>query len=195
MLFMKDDNDFADTWQGHTMSIASALFQCCVYICIKLAYDTPASILILTQGICSCCLSGLALFVWFRSFHFFAGGIWQEYVCVAGVCLVGYLAQYSLTRGCQILISGLASLLRTTDIGWAFVWGVLFFHQTPNYITIIGAILMFLSVVIITIDKMIQLYKKGKTNLTDLANTVYERAINTSSNNSKPSTTSKYSVN
>eukprot|EP01084_Bolivina_argentea_P077650 140889_1 len=148
------DNDFKENLPGYIISVCSSMFQAGVYICIKLAGNVPVVILIFSQGIFSCLLGVLVVIFWENSFHFFIGNVWQEYVCIFCVCSIGYGAQYTLTRGGQLLISGLASLMRATDIAWSFVWGIIFFTQYPNVLTIIGAIIMFLSVSFVSWEKI-----------------------------------------
>ena len=179
------------------VAISSACFKCGVYICIKLAGDIPAAILIMSQGISSFCFSGLILALWFQEFHFFSGNLWQEYVCVFGVCSIGYFAQYTLTRGGQILIAGLASLMRATDIAWSFLWGWLFFQQMPNYLTFIGATLMFMSVLLITLEKIKKSSAKNKELEQNLKNERYDKisALKTSSFDYRRPASNKHSIN
>eukprot|EP01084_Bolivina_argentea_P187124 322404_1 len=44
--------------------------------------------------------------------------------------------------------------MRATDIAWSFLWGILFFDQYPNYLTMIGGCTMFLSVLLVSIEKI-----------------------------------------
>ena len=146
------NNNFQASLPGYLVSTASSGFQAGVYICIKLAGNVPAVVLIFSQGTFSCILGTLVLIFWEKSIHFFdENSIWQDYICIICICCIGYISQYTLTRGGQLLIAGLASLMRATDIAWSFVWGILFFKQYPNYLTIIGAITMFSSVFMVSL--------------------------------------------
>lgn len=132
------------------------MFQTGVYICIKLAGNVPVVFLIMSQGLCSTILGLIVLIFWEKSFHFFTFPdiIWQEFVCIFCICSVGYVSQWTLTRGGQLLIAGLASLMRATDIAWSFVYGAIFFKEYPNYLTLIGAVTMFSSVLMVSIEKV-----------------------------------------
>eukprot|EP01083_Nonionella_stella_P014476 40645_1 len=148
------DTFLTDDLPGYLVAIASSCFQCGIYICIKLAVGAPAVLLMLSQGICSWLLSVLILIVWEKEVHLFKDNTWQEYVCVAGICCIGYASQWTLTRGGQLLIAALASLMRTTDIAWAFLWEMVFFSQIPDLLTILGAVAMFCSVFMVSMEKI-----------------------------------------
>ena len=115
----------------------------------------PASLLMFSQGLFSVIL-GLGVSLCDPNNYKFHGftGKWEEYVCIIGVCCIGFVSQWTLTRGGQLLIAGLASLMRATDIAWAFLWGALFFSEIPNYLTVIGGVTMFASIFMVSLEKI-----------------------------------------
>ena len=124
-----------------------------------MAGKVPAIALIASQGFFSCLLGLTILGVTFygdksfKAYHGF-GTDYLDYICIASICGIGYVAQWSLTRGGQLLIAGLASLMRSTDIAWSFLLGLICFHQKPNVYTIIGAVVMFFSILMVSLEKL-----------------------------------------
>lgn len=157
---VKNDDFLTDELPGYLVAMSSALFQCGVYICIKLAVGAPAALLMVSQGMWSMNISALTTVCLGQRFHGFSGDDWKEYVCILGICSVGYVSQWTLTRGGQLLIAGLASLMRATDIAWSFLWSVVFFNEVPNYLTCIGGVTMFGAVFMVSLEKVKKAVRK-----------------------------------
>ena len=154
MIFKINNNFISDELPGFLIAISSSLFQCGVYICIKLAVGVPAVLLMFSQGLFSVILGLMVIIIDPKNYVFkgFNNCEWQQYICIISICFIGFISQWTLTRGGQLLIAGLASLMRATDIAWAFLWGALFFGQIPNFLTVIGGIIMFISIFIVSFD-------------------------------------------
>eukprot|EP01084_Bolivina_argentea_P261457 441843_1 len=145
-------DNFQQYYPGYIISMVAALCQSGVYICIKSAGTVQVVTLILSRGIMSL-ISGILLIIfYFKEIHPMRH--YDDVICISLICVIGYCAQYSLTKGGKLLIVGLSSLLRATDIGWCFLWEIIVFKTMPNYITIIGAVTMFLSVLLVSIEKV-----------------------------------------
>ena len=55
-----------------------------------------------------------------------------------------------MVRGLQLLPSGYAALIRSSEAIFSYTWEIIIFHQTPGYIKLIGAFLI-LSAVIMSV--------------------------------------------
>ena len=75
---------------------------------------------------------------------------------VSGVVISGASAQFIIVSVCRTTSASTASLARSTDIMWAYMWDVLIFDQAPTTKTTIGVIIVCLSIILVTTQKMAQ---------------------------------------
>eukprot|EP01084_Bolivina_argentea_P222859 377179_1 len=146
-------HSFQDNTFGYMFAVESAIAQTITYICIKYAKTVSPTVLVLSQGICSCILALILLYT-FKNAEWNPITTWIEIVYILGLGSVGYIAQLTLTKGGQLLISGFASLLRTTDIVWSFIWQIIFWRLIPNVLTISGAVMMLCGISLISFEKI-----------------------------------------
>ena len=91
---------------------------------------------------------------------FIIGGDWimpptfRVWCNVFGVCSIGAAAHYLLNYAGRIAPAGLVSVVRSSDIMWAYVWEIIVFHQTPNKWTWVGVLLVLSSLVAIGFQKV-----------------------------------------
>lgn len=71
-----------------------------------------------------------------------------------GLCIFGSMAHFLLNYAGQSAPAILASIARSSDIVWAYIWQVSIFKQVPRYSTMGGIVLVLLALGIIAIDKM-----------------------------------------
>jgi len=82
-----------------------------------------------------------------------------------GMILAGILGQVLVNYACRLAPAGSAAVVRTSDILWAYLFG-LFFGEVPNTLTIIGAVLVSLSILGIAANQIIKLRKKQDSKVT-----------------------------
>jgi drug/metabolite transporter (DMT)-like permease len=80
-----------------------------------------------------------------------SGLIWWY---VFGACSVGAAAHFVLNYGGQLAPAGLVSVVRSSDIMWAYACEIAIFHQSPNMFTWMGVILVLGSLLAIGGEKM-----------------------------------------
>jgi len=91
---------------------------------------------------------------------FILGGDWMMpqtlliWLYVFGVCSVGAAAHFLLNYAGRIAPAGLVSVVRSSDIMWAYLWEILIFHQIPNGWTWMGVLLVLASLAAITVQKV-----------------------------------------
>ena len=73
---------------------------------------------------------------------------------VFGVCSIGAWAHFMLNYAGHLAPAGLVSVVRSSDIVWAYACEIGVFEQTPNYKTWIGVILVLGSLLAIALEKM-----------------------------------------
>lgn len=73
------------------------------------------------------------------------------YVFGLGICSL--ISQESLTYALKLETAGMISLLRTGDIVWSFIWQIAVFREYPHYLSIIGAILVAVSVLFLSLKE------------------------------------------
>ena len=79
---------------------------------------------------------------------------------VFGVCLVGAGCHFMLNYAGRLAPAGLVSVVRASDILWAYGFEILLFAQRPNAFTWIGVVLVLGSLLVIGIEKI----KESKNN-------------------------------
>jgi drug/metabolite transporter (DMT)-like permease len=70
-----------------------------------------------------------------------------EVVLLAGVGVTAVLGQLYLTRGLQLETAGRATAIGYVQIVFAATWGMIFFHENPDALSLLGAALVLVSVV------------------------------------------------
>ena len=130
-----------------------------VFIFIRLAKKAPTTILIIVQGI-SCIIEGVIFGFLLETFRGLYN--WEDYVCLLSVGVIGYGAQWSLTKASQLLPAALASILRSTEILWTYTWQMILFRQYPSYLTVLGVVAILVGVLVVTLDKIKQKEAKQK---------------------------------
>jgi drug/metabolite transporter (DMT)-like permease len=91
---------------------------------------------------------------------FIGGGDWKMpptslvWLDVFGVCSVGAAAHFLLNYAGRIAPAGLVSVVRSSDIMWAYLWEIMIFHQIPNRWTWMGVLLVLGSLVAIAVQKV-----------------------------------------
>ena len=73
---------------------------------------------------------------------------------VLGVCIVGAGCHFMLNYAGRLAPAGLVSVVRASDILWAYCFEILLFAQRPNFFTWIGVALVLGSLVAIGIEKI-----------------------------------------
>lgn len=72
---------------------------------------------------------------------------------VGGVCVVGAGAHFMLNYAGRLAPAGLVSVVRASDIVWAYGCEILIFAQAPNMWTWVGVVLVLASLLAIAIEK------------------------------------------
>ncbi|KAL1454092.1 hypothetical protein WDU94_010378 [Cyamophila willieti] len=66
----------------------------------------------------------------------------MERILVVLLALFSFAGQILLTLSLQMEQAGPVSIARSADIVFAFIWQVLFFQETPNVFSVLGAVLV-----------------------------------------------------
>ncbi|KAJ3151074.1 hypothetical protein HDU89_002286 [Geranomyces variabilis] len=105
-------------------------------------------------GAMSTLISGIALFVFEGDLvvPFYNWTIAETGVLLA-VGVSAFIAQCFLNAGLQMSHAGPATLMRNLDIVFAFVFGQLFFHETPRVTSIVGATIILASTATVALFK------------------------------------------
>ncbi|HET7461691.1 MAG TPA: DMT family transporter [Longimicrobium sp.] len=81
-----------------------------------------------------------------------SGAVWPrpaELLLLAGVGLTAVVGQLYVTRGLQLEPAGRATAIGYVQILFAAVWGMLFFHEFPDALSLLGAALVLVSVAVL----------------------------------------------
>jgi len=67
--------------------------------------------------------------------------------------LFGSAAHYTMNYAARLCHAGAGSIMRSTDVVWAYLWQITIFNVSPDILAIVGAILVFTSGMIIALSK------------------------------------------
>ena len=92
----------------------------------------------------------------------------KRFYCECGILfgsgLIGYISNLSITYGAQRMQSSLSSLLRSTDTIYTYIFQIVLFNQIPTLTTIMGALLVVISVIMASYAK----YKQNQSKSSEL---------------------------
>lgn len=77
----------------------------------------------------------------------------MERLLMVALGLFSFTGQMLLTIAAQLEEAGLVAIARTIDVVFAFIWQIIFFNEIPSIFSIIGALLVTSSVVLIGLRK------------------------------------------
>jgi drug/metabolite transporter (DMT)-like permease len=80
------------------------------------------------------------------------GWVWPPpvgWLLLLGVGVTTQVGQFALTRGLHLLEAGTATAIGYVQILFAFLWAVLFFGDTPDTLSLVGAAVILSSVLLI----------------------------------------------
>eukprot|EP01084_Bolivina_argentea_P284962 488529_1 len=157
---------------GYVIALISALMGGFVYLTIKMAKKAPLFLLITSQGLCCIILSLILIYGNVMDDNGFKGidfNNTNEMICIISLGFVGFIAQWTLTKGAQKLIAGVSSLLRSsTNMTVSFILEMFVFGTYPDFLTIVGAIVALFAVILVSMEKIRKAQKEEKRNVNGL---------------------------
>lgn len=160
-----NDND-KHILTGYILAVIGAFIQSLIYICIQFARKVPVYVLTMSQSFWGIITGFAALLIPFINSDDTIGNVlWIDnaynvgYILILG--FVGYVFLGLLQLSGKYLSSGVIALLLNLAIVWGYIVQIVLFHETPTYITIIGAICMFASAAIVSAEKVHDAKKKS----------------------------------
>ncbi|TRY67306.1 hypothetical protein TCAL_07230 [Tigriopus californicus] len=75
-----------------------------------------------------------------------------EWALIIGMSILGIFAYFSVTKALQLIDPTVVSVLRSTEILLGFFIQVVFMHQLPDAFAIVGASIVFLSIIMIALE-------------------------------------------
>lgn len=126
------------------VGVAGALFSAAAYVSVRRLSRTEHPMIIVfyfTLVTVPASLPGLALHAVMPTLH--------ELGLLIGVGVAAVLGQVYLTRGLQNERAGRATAIGYVQIVFAAIWGVLVFHDYPDQLSLAGAALVLVSVIVL----------------------------------------------
>ena len=146
-------NDF-----GYVVALISAFTSGFVYLTIRIAEKAPAWLLIIWQATCCIFLSLSLIFIFDfggTGFQWIEWNNWEQIICIFSIGIVGYIAEWTQTKGAQKLIAGVSSLVKSsTNLACSFILEMMIFKTYPNLYTIFGAIVALGAVILVSMEKI-----------------------------------------
>eukprot|EP00554_Chaetoceros_debilis_P010114 CAMPEP_0194107442 /NCGR_PEP_ID=MMETSP0150-20130528/7310_1 /TAXON_ID=122233 /ORGANISM="Chaetoceros debilis, Strain MM31A-1" /LENGTH=391 /DNA_ID=CAMNT_0038795845 /DNA_START=66 /DNA_END=1241 /DNA_ORIENTATION=+ len=73
---------------------------------------------------------------------------------ISGMVIFGSLSHFMMNHAARIAPAGLSAIVRSSNIMWAYLLEIVVFHQVPTANTVIGVILISLSLILIAATKL-----------------------------------------
>jgi len=138
--FMFHDNlDDRETHLGYVAAFSAALCYTVIFICMRSAKSADPFTLMFSLAVFG---SLLGAWLTLHEEHNFSG----NYFYLGAAILTGLLSQWTLNFAGRVARAGLGSIVRCSDIVWAYGFEILIFHEEVNLYTIIGFLSVLLSV-------------------------------------------------
>jgi drug/metabolite transporter (DMT)-like permease len=151
--FIFGQNEAADS-TGVVYALLAAVFAGLAYTCVRMLGTTskmPWANVCFAQAIGQAVLSPPSLTLSGQTFRFDMGLTVFGLIFTAG--FIGAWSQISMTIGMQREKSALATGMRMSDVLFGFIWQALFTHEPVSSLSIVGAMLVTLSVVGLVLSK------------------------------------------
>lgn len=135
---------------GPLAALSSTVFGAIVYILLRLLKNLHYSVILVCFGIYTILQSSTMSWI--------SGNLcWpkcgSERLLVVALGVLSFSGQLFLTIAAQLEEAGLVAIARTVDVVFAFMWQIIFFGEIPNVFSILGAILVVTSVILIGLRK------------------------------------------
>lgn len=135
---------------GPLAALLSTIFGAIVYILLKVLKNLHFSAIMITFATYTILqTSGMA----WASGNLCWPKCGSERLLVVALGVTSFSGQMLLTIASQLEEAGLVAMARTVDVVFAFAWQILFFGEVPNVFSLIGALLVTLSVMLIGLRK------------------------------------------
>jgi drug/metabolite transporter (DMT)-like permease len=144
-------------WFGYVTAALGSCAGSAVFILIRKAGTVGAHTLqLLFSWVCFGTIFSLAFGI-LQSKH---NGEWRlppsrtSWMYVLGLCSIGSAAHFLMNYAGRLTPAGLASITRSSGLMWAYMFEVLIFKEVPKASTIVGVVLIVMSLVAITLQKV-----------------------------------------
>lgn len=157
-IFHTSDNIHHNTNRlyGICIALSGAFLTAMVYILIrKIGKTTHTQVLTFITGFAGLIWGPMGLILW----QTYTSPLqWSTtttiYMISVGLC--AFIAQTLFNKGVQLESAGIASMTRNLDVVFVFIWQSTVLRQDINILSVIGAIIMSISVLAIGIKKLVK---------------------------------------
>jgi len=73
---------------------------------------------------------------------------------ISAMMVFGSMAHFMMNYAARLAPAGLGAIVRSSDIMWAYLWQVVIFDQMPTANTIVGVVLVSMSLILTAVTKM-----------------------------------------
>ena len=168
--FIFGQDEAADS-TGVVYALLAAVFAGLAYTCVRMLGTTskmPWANVCFAQAIGQAVLSPPSLTLSGQTFRLDMG--WTVFGLIFTAGFIGAWSQISMTIGMQREKSALATGMRMSDVLFGFIWQALFTHEPVSSLSIVGAMLVTLSVVGLVLSKAYYPALKSESNTTSAIN-------------------------
>ncbi|KAF0299959.1 Solute carrier family 35 member G1 [Amphibalanus amphitrite] len=137
---------------GAALALASALFLSAAYVTLRRLQSVHWSATVLVFGVVGAVMSYT---VWLATGAGHSPSSAAEWLMVLALGALTMVMQLAFTVACQLEQAGPVAVVRTSEIVFAVVWQVAFFHCVPGPYTVAGMVLVMMSVLAVALHKCI----------------------------------------
>ncbi|KAL6934875.1 related to Probable transport protein YPL264C [Hanseniaspora guilliermondii] len=136
-----------------------------IYIIIKKIGSRADAILSVTYFSMMVCVISFFGIIFSPSLHFKLPNSFKQWILFANIGISGFIMQYTLTLGIQReKRTSRSSLIIYTQLIYGILWDVIFFKHAPDFLSIIGIVIILSCTLLATIKKQKNKYAKELRN-------------------------------
>ena len=159
-------------WKGPILALISTLLSSNIYVVLRRLKDVHHTI---TMAVFSVLASGFTSAIIISTHDACCPKSLLHISLVIINGLLSYLGLFFKTKALRLEGAGPVSIVRMADIVFAFIWQYIIFEIIPNTLSIVGAILVMSCVLLLSIQRIVQLDALAKRYLSFSAFSVMKR--------------------
>jgi len=147
------DDEYSDhAWIGYITAVVGTILEAFIFVIIRRAKEAHAAQLIWSFCVWSILLSVLLGNTMMRM----KLPSTQAWMHIIPMCLLGLCGHTLLNYAGRLAPAGPASLIRSSDVVFAYIWEFTIFGEAINWVTILGAFIIMLGIITIAYSKYSQ---------------------------------------
>jgi len=151
----KDDEDVNDhpyRWIGYFTALAGSFLGGVLFVVMRRAKQAHVLQLLWSWVVGSVCLSLILA----NTVTHMVKPSTEAWGYIIGMCVTGMVGHFMMNYSGRLVPAGPSSLLRSSDVVFAYIWEFTIFGEAVNLVTITGVVMILVGIVLVAVNKMNQ---------------------------------------